>query len=140
MSNAGQQDVDAYIAAAPEAAQPMLRQVRRLIKAAAPKAEEKISYGMPFYEHYGRLVYFAAWQNHVALYAGIPAKNIYEKELKQYMGAKSTVRFPIGHPLPVTLIKKLVKARVQENEAKAGISRTPAVSGGHAARLGSADR
>lgn len=140
MTNAGQQDVDAYIAAAPEAAQPMLRQVRRLIKAAAPKAEEKISYGMPFYEHHGRLVYFAAWQNHIALYAGIPAKNIYEKELKQYMGAKSTVRFPIGHPLPVTLIKKLVKARVQENEAKAGIGRTPAVSEGHAARLGSADR
>src|SRR5215831_4336978 len=134
MTSAGQRDVDTYIAAAPEAAQPMLRRLRRLIKAAAPKAEEKISYGMPFYEHHGRLVYFGAWQKHVALYAAIPATNKYEKELKQYMGAKSTVRFPIGHPLPITLINKLVKARVKENEAKAGISITPAGSVGRAAR------
>jgi uncharacterized protein YdhG (YjbR/CyaY superfamily) len=119
MTNAGQRDVDAYIAVAPKEAQPMLRQLRRAIRAAAPKAEEKISYGMPFYEHNGRLVYFAGYKNHVGLYAAIPAKNIYAKELKKYKAAKSTVRFPIGHPLPVGLIKKLVKVRVKENDAKA---------------------
>lgn len=71
-------------------------------------------YSGPLYvRQHLRFVYFAAWQNNVALYAGIPAKNIYEKELKQYVGAKSTVRFAIGHPLPVTLINKLVKARGQ---------------------------
>jgi uncharacterized protein YdhG (YjbR/CyaY superfamily) len=61
--------VDAYIAAAPVPAQPILRHLRQVIKAAAPKAEERISYGMPSYEYYGRLVYFAAFKNHVGLYA-----------------------------------------------------------------------
>jgi uncharacterized protein YdhG (YjbR/CyaY superfamily) len=120
MINAGERDVDAYIAAAPNKAQPMLRQLRHVIKGAAPKAEEKISYGMPYYAYHGRLVYFAAHTNHVGLYVLGEAKDIYAKELQKYMTSKSTARFPIGQPLPVTLIKKLVKARVKENEAKAG--------------------
>ncbi|MDQ2942506.1 MAG: DUF1801 domain-containing protein [Candidatus Dormibacteraeota bacterium] len=119
MTKAGPADVDAYIAAAPKAAQPMLRQVRRVIKAAAPKAVEKISYGMPFYEYHGRLVYFAGYQKHVGLYAALPAKNPHAKEVAKYMAAKSTVQLPIGQPLPVTLITKLVKLRVKENEARA---------------------
>ena len=112
-------DVDAYIAAAPKAAQPMLRQLRRIIKDAAPKAKERISYSIPFYEYHGRLVYFAAHTKHVGLYVLGQTRKKYAKELKKYMAGKSTARFPFGHPLPVGLIKKVVKGRVQENEAKA---------------------
>lgn len=115
----GHKAVDAYIEAAPKAAQPMLRQLRGIIKAAAPEAEEKISYGMPFYEYHGRLVYFAGYRNHVGLYAALPEKNLYAKELKKYLAAKSTIRLPLGHPLPVALITKVVKTRVKENEGKA---------------------
>ena len=77
MTKARPRDVDANIAAAPTAAQPMLRQLRGVIKAAAPKAEERINYGMPFYEHHGRLVYFAAYEHHVGFYAAVRAKDLY---------------------------------------------------------------
>lgn len=96
----------------------MLRQLRRVIKGAAPKAEEKISYGMPYYEYHGRLVYFAAFKNHVGLYGLGRALSVYAKELKNYMAAKSTVRFPMGEPLPERLVTKLVRFRVKENEAE----------------------
>ena len=96
MSNqAGKRAVDAYIAAAPRAAQPHLRRLRDVIKGAAPKAEEKISYGMPFYEYHGRLVYFAAFKKHVGLYAVGEAKG-----LQRYFYGASTLRFPFGEPLP----------------------------------------
>jgi uncharacterized protein YdhG (YjbR/CyaY superfamily) len=117
MSKAGERDVDAYIRAAPTKAQPMLTRLRELIKAAAPDAEERISYGMPFYEYHGRLVYFAGYANHVGLYAAVPANNLYAGELKKYMAAKSTIRFPLGHPLPDALVTKIVKQRVKENKA-----------------------
>lgn len=111
-------DVDEYIEAAPEAAQPMLHELRRLIRSAAPDAEEKISYGMPFYEYHGRLVYFAAYKNHIGLYPLGRAKDMYADELKEYLSGRSTARFPIGRPLPVSLIRKVVRLRVEENEAK----------------------
>ena len=107
-------EVDAYIAAAPTAAQPHLRQMRQTILAAAPKAEEKMSYGMPFYEYKGRLVYFAALKKHVGLYAVGEAKG-----LEKYFYGASTLRFLFGEPVPVALITNLVKARVKKNEAKA---------------------
>lgn len=111
--------VDAYIAAAPVPAQPILRQLRHVIKAAAPQAEERISYGMPSYEYHGRLVYFAAFKSHVGLYAVGQEQDSYAKELSGYLTGKSTARFPIGQPLPSALIRKVVRARVKENEAKA---------------------
>jgi uncharacterized protein YdhG (YjbR/CyaY superfamily) len=95
----------------------MLRQLRAAIRTAAPEAEERISYGMPLYEHHGRLVYFAGYEHHVALYAAVPSNHLYAGELEKYMAARSTIKFPIGHPLPVALIRKVVKARVMENEA-----------------------
>ena len=108
-------DVDAYIAAAPKEAQPHLRQLRQVIKAAAPRAEEKISYGMPFYEYRGRLIYFAGYKNHVALY---PAQDF--KGLERYQTAKATLRFPLDAPLPVAKIRNLIKARVKERDAEKG--------------------
>ncbi len=117
MTDPAPRDVDEYIAAAPEAAQPMLHELRRLIRAAAPEAEEKISYGMPFYEYHGRLIYFAAYKNHIGLYPLGQAKDRYADELKEYLSGRSTARFPIGRPLPISLIRKVVSLRVEENEA-----------------------
>ena len=98
----------------------MLRQLRQAIKSAAPKAEEKISYGMPFYAYHGRLIYFAAHKNHVGMYPIIGReKELYAKELKPYMAEKATLQFPIGRPLPIALVKKVVKQRARENEARA---------------------
>lgn len=119
MADSGQRDLEAYIAVAPKEAQPMLQQLRRVIRAAAPMAEERISYGMPFYEYRGRLVYFAGYKSHVGLYPVGQAKQIYATELKEYLTGKSTLRFPIGRPLPVALITKVVEARVKENVARA---------------------
>jgi uncharacterized protein YdhG (YjbR/CyaY superfamily) len=119
MATAGEQAVDAYIAAAPKAVQPMLRELRQAIRSVAPKAEEKLSYGMPFYAHHGRLIYFAAHRNHVGMYPIIGReKDLYGKELKPYMAAKATLQFTIGKPIPIGLVKKVVKERAKENEAK----------------------
>lgn len=105
-------DVDAYIAAAPKEAQPRLRELRQAIKSAAPKAQEKISYGIPFYEYHGRLIYFAGYKKHVALYPVHDAMG-----LERYQAPKATLRFPLDEPLPLTKIRSLVKARVKERGA-----------------------
>jgi len=109
-------EVDAYIAAAPKAAQPHLRRLRELIKEAAPKAEERISYKMPSYRYRGNLVYFSAFKNHVGLYPGGYVDKY--PELAKYMSGKGTLRFPLDQPLPASLIKKFIKTRVKGNEAK----------------------
>ncbi len=120
MATAGEQAVDAYVAAAPKATQPMLRQLRQAIKSAAPKAEEKLSYRMPFYAFHGRLIYFAAHKTHIGMYPIIGReKGLYAKELKPYMAEKATLQFPIGQPLPITLVKKVVRERAKQNEARA---------------------
>jgi uncharacterized protein YdhG (YjbR/CyaY superfamily) len=115
MTEAGPRAVDEYIAAAPKAAQPQLRQLRATIRRAAPNAVEKISYGIPFFEYHGRLIYFAAFKKHVGIY---PAGDDAE-ELKEYVSGRSTLRFPIGERLPLARITRLVKRRVKEKEAKA---------------------
>ena len=115
--NAVARDVDAYIASAPEAVQPMLRELRALIKAAAPEASERISYGMPDYEDHGPVANFAGYKNHVGLYGVIHEDSVIDDEAKQYLENRSTLRFPAGRPLPAALIKKAVAARVAANRA-----------------------
>ena len=120
-------EVDAYIAAAPKAAQPLLRELRRIIRSSAPLAEERISYRMPYYHLHGRLVYFAAHKNHVGLYA---LGKTYEAEgLKRYVAAKGTLQFPYDEPLPEAQIARLVKKRVAENREKARSGSRAGVSG-----------
>jgi uncharacterized protein YdhG (YjbR/CyaY superfamily) len=109
-------DVDAYIAAAPAAVQAELRKLRAMIRAEAPQATEKMSYGIPFYEYgekpntfQSRLIYFAAQKNHIAVYPAGEAKG-----LEQYLTERSTLRFPIGKPLPMAKIRTLVRTRVKE--------------------------
>ena len=111
-------DVDAYIAAAPKEVRGKLKELRKVIRSTVPEAEEKISYGMPYYGYKGRLVYFAFARKHIGLYVPTPVIEEHKHELKGYETTKATVRFPIGKPLPVGLIKKLVNARIKKNEAR----------------------
>lgn len=111
-------EVDAYIAAAPKAAQPLLRQLRAAIKAEAPNATERLSYGMPYYDLDGRLVYFALHAKHIGLYPVGHADRA--TELEKYLTGKGTLQLPLDQPLPIAAIRRLVKRRVKENEAHAG--------------------
>ena len=114
----GFKTVDAYIASAPKEAQGKLKQIRAAIRQVAPKAEERLSYGMPYYGYKGRLAYFTFAKKHVGLYVPPPVIQMYAKELKRYETAKATVRFPLDKALPTALIRKLVSARKKINEAR----------------------
>ena len=114
----GFKSVDDYLKTTPPGARTKLRELRKAIKEAAPDAEEKISYGMPYYGYKGRLAYFAYAKHHIGLYAMPPVIQDHIKELKKYRTATATIRFPLDEDLPITLIKKLVKAGVKNNEAR----------------------
>ena len=111
--------VDAYLAALPEEARATLEKIRKAIKAAAPKATEVISYQIPMYKQHGMLVGFAAFKDHCSFFPGAKPVATYKDELKAYETSKGTIRFPIGKPLPTALVKRLVKARIAENEKRA---------------------
>jgi uncharacterized protein YdhG (YjbR/CyaY superfamily) len=110
-------DVDAYIAAAPQEVRGKLREMRAAIRKAAPQAEEKISYGMPYYGYQGRLAYFAAFRKHIGLYIPPPVIAEHKSKLAKYGTAMATVRFPLDEKLPVALVKLLIKARLKKNLA-----------------------
>lgn len=110
--------VDEYIRSAPEEIRGKLSELRRLIRTAAPEAEERISYGMPYYGYKGRLAYFRFAKNHVGLYVMPPVVAEFKEELKGYETAKAAIRFPLDKKLPSALIKKLIKARAKKNEEK----------------------
>jgi uncharacterized protein YdhG (YjbR/CyaY superfamily) len=105
---------EAYIASAPKAAQPHLRQLRALIRQLAPKAEERISYGIVGYFYPTRMIYFGGHAKHVALYPAGEARG-----LEKYLYGASTLRFPLDEPLPIAKIKSLVRSRVKEYETAA---------------------
>src|SRR5438309_8989620 len=110
-------NVDDYIALAPEELQGRLQRLRSTIVAAAPGAEERISYGMPYYYYKGRLVYFQLWPKHIGIYAlAKPVLEEYQSELDGYVMNKGSVRFPLDEELPVGLIEKLVKAQVKQKD------------------------
>ena len=110
--------IDAYINAQPEEIRPRLEQMRHAIKTVAPKAEEVISYGMPAFKFHGMLVYFAAYRHHIGFYSLPNAHHAFQKELSGYKQGKGSVQFPLDKPLPLTLIKKMVRYRVKENTEK----------------------
>jgi uncharacterized protein YdhG (YjbR/CyaY superfamily) len=112
-------DVDEYLASVPKEARTTLEKLRQTIKAAAPMASEVISYQMPMYKHHGMVVGFAAFKNHCSIFPGAAVMDAYKEELKQYDTSKGTIRFPANKPLPATLVRKLVRARLKENEARA---------------------
>jgi uncharacterized protein YdhG (YjbR/CyaY superfamily) len=107
--------IDEHIATFPEEIQKILEELRATIKAAAPDAEEKISYQMPTFFLKGNLVHFAAFKNHIGLYPTPSGTRAFKRELSIYQGAKGSIKFPIDKPLPLKLIRKIVKFRVAEN-------------------------
>jgi len=110
--------IDEYIATFPEAVQKLLQKVRATIHTVAPKATEKISYQMPCFELNGKnLIHFAAFKNHIGIYGAGGAIEVH-KELAAYAGPKGTLKFPYAEPLPVGLIRKIVKFRVADNKEK----------------------
>ncbi len=112
-------DVNAYLAAVSQEARVVLEKLRKTIKAAAPKAEEIISYQVPVYKYHGPLVSFAAFKNHCSLYVISKAiMETFSSELKPYDTSGITVHFTAKKPLPATLVKKIIKARVAENESR----------------------
>jgi uncharacterized protein YdhG (YjbR/CyaY superfamily) len=110
--------VDAYIAAAPKEVRNKLKELRAAIRKAAPAAEERISYGMPYYAYKGRLAYFAVFKKHIGLYVPSPVIEEHKSELENYETTSATVRLPLDKRLPISLIRKLVKARMKKNDAK----------------------
>ena len=92
-----------------------MEELRATIKAAAPEAEEKISYQMPTFALKGNLVHFAAYKNHIGFYPTPSGIEAFKHELSIYEGSKGSVKFPIEKPLPLELISKIVAFRVAEN-------------------------
>lgn len=107
--------IDDYLAGVSEDKRTALERLRRAIRAAAPRAEECISYGVPAFRLEGQvLVFFAAAKNHCSFFPGAHPVDVLKAELKGYSISKGTVRFDPSTPLPATLVRKLVKARIAE--------------------------
>lgn len=111
-------DIDEYISRFPNETAAKLEQLRATIKKAAPKAEEIISYKMPAFKLDGMLVWYTAHSNHIGFYPRVSAIVAFSKELSAYKTSKGTVQFPLDKPLPLALITKMVKYRVEENLQK----------------------
>jgi uncharacterized protein YdhG (YjbR/CyaY superfamily) len=120
MKTSAATNIDEYLGALPDKkVSVMLEKLRQTIKSAAPEAEEVISYQMPAFRYNGMLVYFAAFKNHCSFFPASSSMIAKMKdELKPYKTAKGTIQFTLERPLPTTLVKKIVKARVQENTVK----------------------
>ena len=112
-------EVEKYLAAVPKEARAALEKLRQAIKSAVPETIEVISYQIPVFKYKGRpLVSFGAAKNHCAFYIMSPdVAKTYKHELKAYDASGATVRFPADKPLPAAFVKKLVQARIDENEA-----------------------
>jgi uncharacterized protein YdhG (YjbR/CyaY superfamily) len=115
--NAIPKNTDEYLAAVPEPARRTLKKIRAAIRSAVPpEATEIISYGIPAFKHKGVLVWFAAFSDHCSLFPTASVIEAFKKELKGFSTSKGTIQFPTDKPLPTALVKKLVKARVAQNE------------------------
>jgi len=110
--------VDDYISSFPEKTQKMLEELRTLIRKTVPEATEEISYQMPAYKLNGPVVYFAGYEKHIGLYPTGTGIKAFEKELAGYKWSKGAVQFPLDKPLPVDLIVRMVKFKVEENAGK----------------------
>jgi len=113
------EQVNEYINALPIEIQKIAQQIRNIIKKEAPDCDENISYGMPAYKTFGKpLVYFAAYKNHIGLYATPSGHTQFSKELSKYKQGKGSVQFPLDSAIPYELIREIVIFRVKENIEK----------------------
>jgi len=116
---AAPKNVAEYLARVPEPARSALSKMRGAIRSAVPReATETISYRIPAFKHHGILVWFAAFSDHCSLFPTAAVIEAFKEELKGFSTSKGTIHFPLNRPLPVRLIKKIVKARVAQLEAK----------------------
>lgn len=110
------QSIDEYIAACPEQSQSYMKKIREIVKAVAPKAKEKISYQIACFELNGKnLIHFADWKQHVSMYPVPAGSEAFNKEISNYADGKGTIKFMLDKPLPIKLIKQVVKFRVIDN-------------------------
>jgi uncharacterized protein YdhG (YjbR/CyaY superfamily) len=112
-------DVDAYLARLPARTRGVLGKLRRTIRAAAPKAEERISYQIPSYKYHGWLVFFAAFKKHNSFVVPGDAVRKFRRELKAFDISGKTIHFTDEKPLPAALVRKIVKTRIKENQSGA---------------------
>ena len=114
-------NIDAYLAGVPEPARTTLNKIRAAIwSALPPEATETISYRIPAFKYKGILVWFAAFSDHCSLFPTASIVETFKNDLKGYSTSKGTIHFPVDRPLPSALVKKIVKARVAQNEKKTG--------------------
>jgi uncharacterized protein YdhG (YjbR/CyaY superfamily) len=110
--------IDEYIASFPQKVQTALQQVRQAIKDSAPHAQEVISYNMPAFKQNGILVWFAAFKNHIGFFPKVSAMENFKEKLSGYQTSKGTIRFPLDEPIPIDLIREIVKFRVKEDQCE----------------------
>ena len=110
--------IDGYISEFPKEVQDILQKIRGIVKEAAPEAEEAIKYQIPTFVLHGNLVHFAAFEKHIGFYPTPSGIEHFKEALSTYRSAKGSVQFPLGSPIPYSLIKKIVKFRVKENREK----------------------
>ncbi len=113
------QTIDEYLARLPEPARSTLEKTRAIIRSVVPAdATEVISYRIPAFKYKGMLVWYAGFADHCSLFPGASVLAAFKDDLKPYSVSKGTIRFPVDKPLPATLLKKLVKAKIAENETR----------------------
>jgi uncharacterized protein YdhG (YjbR/CyaY superfamily) len=112
-------NIDEYIAAAPAEVRRILKKIRRTIAAAAPDAEEVISYRVPAFRLNGIVVYFAAFKHHIGLYPPVRGDAKLAKDIAPYAGPKGNLKFPLDAPIPYALIERIVRLRVRQDRARA---------------------
>ena len=117
-SPAAPRNIDEYIAGFPEEVQALLEKLRMTIREAAPDAEEAIKYRMPTFTLNGNLVHFAAFKKHIGFYPAPRGIEEFKDELSVYKGAKGSVQFPLGEPIPFELVGRIVKFRVRNHLEK----------------------
>jgi uncharacterized protein YdhG (YjbR/CyaY superfamily) len=116
--------VSEYLARVPKPARSTLSKMREAIRSAVPReATETISYQIPAFAHNGVLVWYAAFAKHVSLFPGGSVLEVFKDELAGFKTSKGTVQFSLDTPLPIPLIKRIVKARVAQVEGKTRLSR-----------------
>jgi len=113
------QTIDAYVAGFPEDVQVVLQLIRQTIHETAPEATEAISYQMPTFKLHGNLVHFGAFKNHIGFYPVPSGMEAFKDELAGYKQGKGSVQFPLDKPMPLDLIRRMVRFRVEESRAAA---------------------
>ena len=119
--------IDSYIAKCSPEAGTILQKIRRIVRKAAPEAEERISYQMPAFALNGMLIYFAAFKNHIGIFPPVHGDATFQKDSAAYRGPKGNFKFRMDSPIPYGLIERIVRFRLKEHlEMRAAAGRRKA--------------